>query len=47
MGVLTLFLPFYAVSTGNWRLKTEKRRLLAGVWWGAFVLLWVGLALRR
>ena len=37
LGVLTLIMPFYAVSTGNWRLKTEKRVVLAIAWWTCFI----------
>jgi hypothetical protein len=47
LGVLTLIVPFYAVSTGNWRLKTEKRALLARRWWTCLALLLVSSMIPR
>jgi hypothetical protein len=38
LGVLTLFIPFYAVTTGNHRLLTSWRRRLAAAWWISFAL---------
>jgi hypothetical protein len=32
-GVLTIFVPFYAVTTGNHRLATPRRKQLAIAWW--------------
>ncbi len=37
MGILTTFIPFYAVTTGNWRLRTERRKLIRNCWWASFV----------
>lgn len=39
MGFLTLLVPMYAASFGNYRLKTERRRELAVAWWVAMSLL--------
>ena len=44
MGLTTLIMPFYAVTTGNWRLRTERRKMWALTWWvlfGAAVLSFV------
>ncbi len=40
MGILTTFIPFYAVTTGNWRLKTERRREIRNAWIACAVL-WI------
>lgn len=40
MGILTTFIPFYAVTTGNWRLKTERRREIRNAWAVCFTL-WI------
>jgi hypothetical protein len=47
LGILTLLLPFYAVSTGNWRLKTERRGLIARAWWACFALFVVTLGIPK
>lgn len=46
-GFMTLFVPFYAVTTGNWRLKTDRRRTWALIWWSLFLLAIVFLILAR
>jgi ABC-type Fe3+-siderophore transport system permease subunit len=47
MGFVTLLVPVYAASVGNYRLKTERRRQLAAAWWGALILLAVMFATAR
>jgi hypothetical protein len=37
LGLMALFLPFYVASFGNHRLRTQRRRDLAILWWAAFV----------
>jgi hypothetical protein len=46
-GLMTLFAPFYTVTSGNWRLKTARRKAWAATWWGLFVLSIVFLILSR
>jgi len=36
-GLATFVVPFYAVTSGNWRLKTTRKRTLALIWWVLFI----------